>query len=83
MARGLKLDLNRHSGMLATPEMRATIHAIAETIAARARGMADGDTIEVHDGGRSRARSYVVRLGEGALGEAEDRALLRALGGGL
>ena len=74
MARGLKLDLNRHSGMLATPEMRATIHAL---------GTVPVDTLSVHDGGRSRARSYVVRLGEGALGEAEDRALLRALGGGL
>jgi hypothetical protein len=43
-----------------------------DAAAAQAR---TADEIVTQDAGRSRARSYVTRLGSGARGEAKDRAL--------
>lgn len=78
-----RLDLNRagvRAAALQSPEVRAQVMAIAEGIAARAR-RATEDDIDVHEGGQSRARAYVRRLGSGAAGEAQDRALGRSIGG--
>jgi len=78
-----RIDLNRagiREAALTSPEVRAAVHAAAEGIAARARSLTD-DEIDVHEGGRDRARAYVRRLGSGAQGEAEDRALGRSIGG--
>lgn len=69
----------RHAA-LTSPEVRAAVKAKAERIADRARGATD-DKIEVHEGGRSRARAYVVRLDGGAAAEASDRALGRSVNG--
>jgi len=79
----LRIDLNRagiREAALQSPEVRAAVRAIAESVAARARGTTD-DEIDVHEGGTSRARAYVRRLGSGAAGEAQDRALGRSVGG--
>ena len=72
-------DAIRHAA-LTSPEVRAAVKAKAEAIAARARGATD-DRIVVNDGGRSRARSYVVRLDGGAAAEASDRAMGRSVSG--
>jgi len=65
---------------LTSPEVRAAVRSVAEGIAARARSQTD-DEIEVAEGGRSRARAYVTRLGSGAAGEARDRVLGRSIRG--
>ena len=67
--------------VLQSPEMRAAVRGVAEAMAGRARGMTS-DPIVVAEGGRSRARAYVRRLGSGGRGEAHDRALGRSIGGG-
>jgi hypothetical protein len=59
---------------LTSPEVRAAIAERAKRVAAAARSRTD-DEIVTQDAGRSRARSYVTRLGSGARGEAKDRAL--------
>jgi hypothetical protein len=78
-----RIEINRRGirQMLTSPEMRARVRAEAEGIAARARSATD-DRIVVAEGGASRARAYVRRLGSGAAGEANDRALGRSVGGG-
>ena len=78
-----RIEFNRGSmrEVLTSPEMRAAVRAQAEEIAGRARGATD-DEIVVAEGGRSRARAYVRRLGSGAAGEAHDRTLGRSIGGG-
>ena len=75
----VRFELNR-SAVLTSEEVRAAVNDVAEGIAARAR-LATTDEIIVADAGRSRARSYVRRLGSGAAGEANDRALGRSIGG--
>lgn len=78
-----RLEINRagiREAALTSPEVRAAVRDIAEGIASRARGATE-DEIVVAEGGRSRARAYVRRLGSGARGEAHDRALGRAIGG--
>jgi hypothetical protein len=84
MAQSFRIELNR-AGIrelaLTSPEVRAAVRATAESIAARARS-ATRDEIDVAEGGTSRARAYVRRLGSGAAGEANDRALGRSVGGG-
>lgn len=79
----LRIELNRagiRAVALTSPEVRAAVKAKAEAIANRARGATD-DRIVVNEGGRSRARAYVVRLDGGAAAEAHDRALGRSVGG--
>ena len=79
-----RIEINRagiRSAALQSPQVRAAVVAIAQGIAAQARGATD-DEIIVHDAGKSRARAYVRRLGSGARGEANDRALGRSIGGG-
>lgn len=79
----VRIELDRaavRAVALTSPEVRAAVKQVAENTANRARSMTD-DEIQVHEGGRSRARAYVVRLGDGARGEAEDRALGRSVGG--
>ena len=78
-----RLELNHvtfDDAALKSPEVRAAVRQVAEGIASRARGVTD-DEIQVAEGGRSRARAYVRRLGSGAAGEAQDRALGRSIGG--
>lgn len=77
-----RIELNRAGvrEVLTSPEMRGAVRGIADQIAARARNMTE-DEIDVAEGGRSRARAYVRRLGSGARGEAHDRALGRSIGG--
>lgn len=59
---------------LTSPEVRAAVAERAKRVAAAAQARTD-DEIVTDDAGRSRARSYVTRLGSGARGEAKDRAL--------
>ena len=66
--------------LLTNEGVRAAVAAEAEKVAARARGNTDDEIVTNH-AGRSRARSYVTRLGSGARGEAADRALGRSIGG--
>lgn len=63
------------------PGTRAAVRQIAEATAALASS-GTSDPIEVIDGGRSRARSYVIRRGSGAAGESRDRLLGRSLPSG-
>ena len=80
----LRLDLNRDAirhVALTSPEIREQIARRAEAMAAAAQSRTD-DEIVVASGGRSRARSYVRRLGSGAQGEAKDRALGSAIDAG-
>ena len=80
----IRFDFNRDAishAALTSPEVRAEVKRRAEAIAERARGATD-DRIEVNEGGRSRARAYVVRLDGGATAEAQDRALGRSVSGG-
>jgi len=78
-----RIDLRRGAmrEVLTSPEMRGAVRAEAERIARAARSLT-GDEVVVAEGGRSRARAYVRRLGSGAAGEASDRALGRSIGGG-
>lgn len=83
MATRIRIDLDKagiRAVALTSAEVRAACKAKAEAMAERARGMTD-DEIVVNEGGRSRARAYVTRLGSGARGEANDRALGRSIGG--
>jgi len=83
MATRVRFDFNRdgiRAAALTSDDVRAAVKAKAEQIAARARAQTD-DEIVTGEGGRSRARSYVTRLGSGASGEAADRALGRSIGG--
>lgn len=67
--------------VLSSPEVRAAIAGIAESMAARARAMTDDEIrVEVHKR-RDRVGAYITRLGSGAAGEAHDRALGRSIGG--
>ena len=78
-----RIELNKRGvreAALTSAEVRAAVRQVAEGIASRARGVTD-DEIQVAEGGRSRARAYVRRLGSGAAGEAQDRALGRSIGG--
>lgn len=81
----VKLKLDRagiREAALTSREVRAAVARAAEAIAARAASVTD-DEIEVVHAGRSRARSYVRRVGaDAAANEAHDRALGRAIGGG-
>lgn len=87
MARRAQITLDRagvRAAALTSPEVRAAVHAAAAEIAARAevpeREQQDY-RVEVVDGGRSRARSYVVLAGPNSVGlEAKRRILGRALG---
>lgn len=79
----VRFELNRDGvrhAALTSPEIRAAVKAKADAIASRARGLTD-DEIVVNEGGRSRARAYVVRLDGGAAAEASDRALGRSVNG--
>lgn len=76
----IEVDRAGVRALLVSPEMRSAVRATAEQIATRARSATD-DEIDVAEGGRSRARAYVRRLGSGAAGEAQDRALGRSIGG--
>lgn len=79
----IRLELDRQAirqVALQSEGVRAAVRDIAEATAARARSVTD-DEIIVANAGRSRARSYVRRLGSGAAGEAHDRALGRSIGG--
>ena len=79
----VRIELNRdgiREAVLRSDKVRAAIRAKAEEIAANARNQTD-DEIVVGEGGSSRARAYVTRLGSGARGEAKDRALGRSIGG--
>ena len=83
MASNARIELNRaavRSVALTSPEVRGAVRQIAEQAASRARSQTD-DEIVVGEGGRSRARAYVRRLGSGAAGEARDRILGRSIGG--
>lgn len=60
--------------ILRSRPVRAEVARRAENVAAAARRKTDDKIITAH-AGRSRARSYVRRLGSGARGEANDRAL--------
>ena len=81
MADRIELRSGAIRQVLTSAEMRAAVRSQAEGIASRARSATD-DEIVVAEGGRSRARAYVRRLGSGARGEAKDRALGRSIGGG-
>lgn len=77
MTASIRLKLNSsgtRQAALTSPEVRAAVAVVAEAIADSARGRTD-DPVTVTHAGRSRARSYVRRLGSGAAGEADDRAL--------
>lgn len=77
MATSVRFELNKagiRAVALTSPEVRAAVHDVAQGVASRAAGKTD-DEIVVQDAGKSRARSYVRRLGSGARGEAADRAL--------
>lgn len=77
MASSIRIDLNRdgiRAAALTSPQVRAMIAAKAEKVAEAARGHTDDEIVTAH-AGKSRARSYVRRLGSGAAGEAKDRAL--------
>jgi len=80
----IRFEFNRdaiRAAALTSPEVRAAVKDKAEAIADRVRGATD-DRIVVNEGGRSRARAYVVRLDGGAAAEAHDRALGRSAAGG-
>lgn len=73
----VRLDFDRNAlreVALTSPQVRAMIAAKADEIAASARSRTDDEIVTAH-AGKSRARSYVRRLGSGARGEAQDRAL--------
>lgn len=80
----IRFDFNRanlRTAALTSPQVRAVIAQRAEAIAAQARSNTD-DPIVTNHAGRSRARSYVRRLGSGELGESKDRALGKAMDAG-
>lgn len=80
----LRIELDRaavRAAALTSEEVRAEIAARAERIADSARSKTDDDIVTAH-AGRSRARSYVRRLGSGQQGEAKDRALGSSLDAG-
>lgn len=77
----IEIDSAGIRALLQSPEARAAVRVIAERAADRARGETR-DKITTGIGGKSRARAYVTRLGSGAIGEAKDRALGRALSSG-
>jgi hypothetical protein len=83
MVNAVRVDL-KSSGIRKvadSPQMNAELTRKAETMASRARANTD-DPIVVRGGfGNSRGRTYIVRLGSGAAGEAKDRALGRSAGG--
>lgn len=66
---------------LQSPEVRDAVRAIVDEIATRARSLTDDEILVEEGTGRNRARAAVIRLGSGARGEAEDRALGRSIGG--
>lgn len=73
----IRFDFDRNgirAAALTSPGVRAAVSAAAHRMALAARSKTD-DEIAVADAGKSRARSYVRRLGSGAAGEANDRAL--------
>lgn len=83
MPTNVRFEFNREGireAALTSDGVRAAVKARAERIADAARSQTD-DEIVVGEGGRSRARAYVTRLGSGAAGEADDRALGRSIGG--
>jgi hypothetical protein len=83
MPQRVRIELDRagvREAALSSPEVRDAVSAIAQRIASEAQSKTD-DEIVVNDAGQSRARSYVTRLGSGARGEAEDRALGSSIGG--
>lgn len=83
MPKRVRIELNRdgvREAALSSDEVRGYVSTIANRIADEARSKTD-DEVEVTDAGQSRARSYVTRLGSGARGEAEDRALGSSIGG--
>lgn len=83
MTTSVRFDFNRdgiREAALTSAEVRAAVKARADRMAERARSQTR-DEIVVHEGGRSRARAYVTRLGSSAAGEANDRALGRSIGG--
>jgi hypothetical protein len=67
---------------LRAPGVAAAVDAAAERIASRARSLTDDDVVVKPHERRDRHGAYVTRLGSGARGEAEDRALGRSIGGG-
>jgi hypothetical protein len=74
---------------LKSPEVRAAVRAIAEDMAGRARQAASNgnEFVVTERTPYRRAGAYVHRVGtpesgSGAAGEAQDRALGRAMGGG-
>ena len=83
MVNAVRVDL-KSSGLRTianAPPMDAAVKQIAEGIGSRARANTDDEIVVRGDYGHSRARAYVVRLGSGAAGEAQDRALGRSVGG--
>jgi hypothetical protein len=84
MPKRVRIELDRagvRDAALTSDGVRAELRARAERIAAAARS-ASGDDVDVNEGGKSRARFYVTRLGAGAQGEAHDRALGTAIDAG-
>lgn len=84
MPRRVRIDLDRdgvRAAALTSQGVRDELRARAERIAAAASA-ASGDDVVVNEGGVSRARFYVTRLGSGAQGEANDRALGTAIDSG-
>lgn len=88
MAAKMKLTIDKagvRAAALTSPEVRAAVHAAAAEIAARAEVPAHETQdygVEVIDGGKSRARSYVVLRGPNSVAlESRHRILGRALGG--
>lgn len=75
---------------LRSPEVRGQLRKIAEETADRARSINESSgvtsekpTIEVSEGGRTRARAYIRAVGPAAAArEAKYRVLGRALAGG-
>lgn len=66
---------------LNSAKVREAIEARAEAMAARARVTTDDEIeVTVHQR-KDRVGAYVTRLGSGAAGEANDRALGRSIGG--
>ena len=84
MAEPFKLVNKRATSLAAlkAPGLAAAVDAAAEAMARRARSVTDDEIkVEPHQR-RDRHGAYVTRLGSGAAGEANDRALGRAVSGG-
>lgn len=78
-----RIELNKAGvrAVLNSADMRAVIQARAEAMAARARSLTDDEIeVKVHQR-KDRVGAYVTRLGSGARGEANDRALGRSVSG--